>query len=77
VSDRHCVDVASVLYETMYREGMTDVAVSRGLHLAVRALRNEQSERVGKWRGDKAPGSGTRVTELPNFYWAPYVHFGV
>ena len=40
VSDQHCVDVARMLYETMRDEGMTDVAVCRGLHRAIRALRD-------------------------------------
>lgn len=38
VSDKHCVDVARVLYETLRDEDMTDVAVCRGLHQALRAL---------------------------------------
>jgi CHAT domain-containing protein len=41
VSDKHCVDVARVLYETMRDEGMTNLAVCRRLRLAVRALRDE------------------------------------
>jgi len=47
VSDRHCVDVARVLYETIRDEGMTDVALYRGLHRAVRALRDRHKERGG------------------------------
>jgi hypothetical protein len=39
VSDMHCVDVARVFYETIRDEGMTDSAVCRGLHRAIRALR--------------------------------------
>jgi len=39
VSDEHCVGVARVLYETLGNEGMTDAAVCRGLHRAVRDLR--------------------------------------
>ena len=35
VLDRHCVDVARVVYETMRDEAMTDMAVCRGLHRAV------------------------------------------
>ncbi|RFU33132.1 hypothetical protein B7463_g3153, partial [Scytalidium lignicola] len=40
VSDKHCVDVAKVLYETIRDEGMTDEALYQGLHRAVRALRD-------------------------------------
>jgi len=44
VSDKHCVDIAKVLYETLRDEGMTDVAVCRGLHRAIRALRHGDNE---------------------------------
>ena len=44
VSDKHCVDVARVFYETIRDEGMTDVALYRGLHRAVRALRDGRVE---------------------------------
>lgn len=40
VSDRHCVEVARIFYETIRKEGMKDEAVYRGLHRAVRALRD-------------------------------------
>ena len=45
VSDEHCVDVAKVVYETLRDEGMTDIAVCRGLHRAIRALRDGRLER--------------------------------
>ncbi|KAL8296254.1 hypothetical protein RB600_001640 [Gaeumannomyces tritici] len=48
VSDKHCVDVARVLYETLRDEGMTDAAVCRGLHRAVRALRDGRVEKEGE-----------------------------
>jgi len=41
VADEYCVDVARVLYETIKDEGMTDSAVYRGLHRAIRALRDK------------------------------------
>ena len=44
VSDKYCVDVAKVLYETLRDEGMTDVALCRGLHRAIRALRDGDDE---------------------------------
>jgi CHAT domain-containing protein len=41
VQDKACVDVARILYETLRDKGSTDdAAVSLGLHLAVRALRD-------------------------------------
>jgi tetratricopeptide (TPR) repeat protein len=42
VSDPFCVDVAREFYETICREGKTDVAVYRALHLALRKLRGVQ-----------------------------------
>ena len=41
VSDRYCVNVAKVLYETIRDEGMTDNAVCLGLHRAIKALRDK------------------------------------
>ena len=77
VSDRHCVDVARVLYETLCKEGMTDVAVCRGLHRAVTALRNgwvesEQAVRTAEVLSITGPERG-----LTNPGWVPYIHFGV
>jgi CHAT domain-containing protein len=51
VSDKHCVDVAKILYETIRDEGVTDVALCRGLHRAVRALRDERIE-IGRVTGE-------------------------
>jgi hypothetical protein len=76
VSDKHCVDVARVLYETMRDEGMTDVAVCRGLHRAVRALR-DGGIKAGEARDAMLVCSETRARGLVEFYWVPYVHFGV
>jgi len=41
VSDSACVDVAKIFYDTIRKEGMTDDAVCRGLHHAIRALRDK------------------------------------
>lgn len=48
VSDEHCVDIARRLYETIWDEGMTDVAVYKGLHKATKALRDEDLGQNGK-----------------------------
>ncbi|RYP48546.1 hypothetical protein DL768_005585 [Monosporascus sp. mg162] len=53
VSDKHCVGVARVLYETLRDEGMTDAAVCLGLHRAVRALRYGDIK-DGKAKDEKA-----------------------
>ncbi|KAK1708859.1 CHAT domain-containing protein [Colletotrichum lupini] len=42
VSDPFCVNVARKFYETIRNEGKTDAAVHRGLHLALRELRDVQ-----------------------------------
>ncbi|KAH6984002.1 hypothetical protein EDB80DRAFT_591530, partial [Ilyonectria destructans] len=76
-SDEHCIDVARVLYETMRDEGMTDVAVCRGLHRAVRALRGGQIEKGQDARKAFSLDFGTPEKGLSNSYWIPYVHFGV
>lgn len=43
-SDKHCLDIAKVFYETLRDEGITDRSVCLGLHLAVRALRDIEME---------------------------------
>jgi tetratricopeptide (TPR) repeat protein len=90
VSDKHCVDVAKILYETLRDEGMTDIALYRGLHRAVRALRDRRIDWTPwRWVGGNEDditrqerdaklfyeGNNTRQ-EGPQ-YWAPYIHFGV
>ena len=42
VSDPFCVQVAQKFYQTLCDEGMTDAAVHRGLHAALRELRDVQ-----------------------------------
>ncbi|CAG7555675.1 unnamed protein product [Fusarium equiseti] len=74
VHDKYCVEVAKVLYETLAKEGMTDVAVCRGLHRAQRALRDRHVEQ-GESRNAKLLRKKTKGP-LDNTYWIPYVHFG-
>ena len=78
VSDPHCVDVATVLYQTLCDEGMTDEAVSHGLHRAVRKLRNDSFREGGK-RDIVLVGEDEGKLPVPsaNTFWIPYVHFGV
>ncbi|KAL8393903.1 hypothetical protein RB595_003601 [Gaeumannomyces hyphopodioides] len=54
VSDPFCVFVAQKFYETIRDEGKTDAAVHRGLHSALRALRDVQVR--AKTRGPDAKG---------------------
>ena len=42
VPDEYCSTVARTFYETIRNEGLTDRAVYRGIHRAVRALRDQQ-----------------------------------
>lgn len=78
VSDRYCVDVAEVLYATLAGEGMSDGAVCRGLHLAVRMLRDggKMGDGVGVRKGFLVE-DGPEGKARGNWYWIPYVHFGV
>ncbi|KAK8855360.1 CHAT domain-containing protein [Apiospora arundinis] len=90
VDDRLCVDMARMVYEFLQIEGvqnsgMSDEAVSRALHHAMRALRDE-------WRTQMEGGSNVsrQVTRDERdavmddvevgkvaALWVPYVHFGV
>jgi hypothetical protein len=77
VSDSHCVDVARVVYETIRDEGMTDKAVCRGLHLAIKALRDRDLSMLRATRdGEVVHTNGKSAVHIPS-YWVPYVHFGV
>lgn len=44
LSDENCVEVAETLYQTLRDEGITDMTVCRGLHQAIRSLRDRQKE---------------------------------
>ncbi|KAI0912784.1 CHAT domain-containing protein [Ustulina deusta] len=74
VSDKHCVDLARILYETLLGEGMTDEAVSRGLHRAMRTLR-DNGTKTGQKDRHATLHSFDRIEHVPH-YWVPYVHFG-
>lgn len=77
VSDKHCVDVARILYKTLQEEGMTDEAVSRGLHRAVRALRDGVTEEDTQERDAKLARRKPEVQRVVDFLWVPYIHFVV
>ncbi|KAI2616349.1 CHAT domain-containing protein, partial [Hypoxylon sp. NC1633] len=84
VVDAHCVEVARVLYETLRDEGMTDYAVCLGLHRAVKKLRDREvdkgSERAGRpaiLLMDSETEQNEKVGGMMNYYWVPFVHFGV
>lgn len=54
VSDQVCVDIAKRVYERLGDEGLTDEAVSRGLHFAIRELRDKAvADHFNSRRGDE------------------------
>jgi hypothetical protein len=76
VSDKHCVDVARVFYETLRDEGMMDAAVCRVLHKTVKALR-DGGIKAGEKRNATLVDEMTEGRGLMDTEWVPYVHFGV
>ena len=77
VSDKYCVEVAAILYQTLQKEGMTDMAVSRGLHRALRALRDKGAGEDNRGRDAMLVCSETATpAKAMDYYWVPYVHFG-
>lgn len=80
VLDQHCIAVARVLYKTIRDEGMTDMAIIRGLHQAVRALRDEEIEAVRDRRDVTVLDDlddEVRKPDSKNYYWVPYIHPGI
>jgi Tfp pilus assembly protein PilF len=78
VSDSHCIDVARVFYETIQDERMVDTAVCRGLHRAVKALRDKYVKEVmqSARNAELCDESDETSLESPQ-YWVPYIHYGV
>ncbi|KAK8087920.1 CHAT domain-containing protein [Apiospora hydei] len=85
VDDKLCVDMASIFYMAFQDKGMNDQAVSKGLHFAIRELRERWRYQMGKHGNVKNTGirderdaviRDEKVGEMPAL-WAPYVHFGV
>ncbi|KAF5571365.1 30S ribosomal S17P protein [Fusarium phyllophilum] len=76
VSDKHCVGVAETFYETLRDEGMTDLSVCRGLHQALRKLRDKERSKGEDIRDITAVSEEEDQSDLGNTDWMPYVHFG-
>ncbi|KAF4420580.1 TPR domain-containing [Fusarium acutatum] len=80
VSDQRCVDVAKEFYQVIQNEGLTDTSISRGLHFAIRNVRDKQISPMGKSR--KIEWAGCAATEKPqahytSYTWVPYIHSGI
>ncbi|KAB8267922.1 hypothetical protein BDV30DRAFT_231161 [Aspergillus minisclerotigenes] len=66
-----------VLYETILDEGMTDSAVPRGLHRALRALRDVELQTAHSQRDVVLLDEEDEEQEVTNYHWVPYIHFGI
>lgn len=64
VSDSHCVNAAEVVYKTIRDEGMTDTTVCRGLHRAVRALREGRVKKTMAMDEGSSTGADANAPEL-------------
>jgi hypothetical protein len=65
VTNIYCVDVARVVYETIRDEGRTDMAVSRGLHQAIKALRDGRIDATRMMGNKSTTGAGSTNPEAP------------
>jgi CHAT domain-containing protein len=80
VSDKHCVDAAKDVYNTMIKAGMSDQSVSLGLHNAVLNLRGGRSRTSTTREAQDARLIGTESEENEigdPFIWAAYIHMGI
>ncbi|KAL6827279.1 CHAT domain-containing protein [Trichoderma sp. SZMC 28015] len=77
VEDELCVEIAEMTY-TSLKGGMRDDLVSRGLHDAIRTLRDRSESRaVDGFREGRHAQLDDDDEELGRPLWIPYVHFGV
>ncbi|KAF4434686.1 30S ribosomal S17P [Fusarium acutatum] len=76
VSDKHCVGVAEAFYKILHEGGMTDLSVCRGLHRALRTLRDEGRAKSKGIRDITAVSEEEDQPDIGNTDWIPYVHFG-
>ena len=79
VMDEDCANVAEVFYETIADEGMKDYAVYRGIHRAVRALRDKLigTKRKDGWESDQDHRNVSQEWRGYNTRWVSFVHYGV
>ncbi|KAJ3454621.1 hypothetical protein MRS44_013221 [Fusarium solani] len=83
VDDGLCVDMARMTYEVLRDEGIQDKSVSRGLHRAMRTIRDEWADGEDGGCENSSTSEAQRDAELSQGLeskqplWVPYVHFGV
>ncbi|KAF8542386.1 CHAT domain-containing protein [Trichophaea hybrida] len=82
VSDKHCVETAKDVYETMINAGMSDESVSLGLHNAVLNLRGGSRDRTSSTREARnarlIESEETQDNMIRDPYiWAAYIHMGI
>ncbi|KAM5357069.1 hypothetical protein ACJZ2D_016456 [Fusarium nematophilum] len=83
VDDGLCVDMARMTYEFLRDEGVRDDCVSRGLHRAMRTVRDRWVEGEDAGHGESCLSGPERDAKLRQGsearrpLWVPYVHFGV
>jgi len=81
VSDKHCVDVAKDVYNTMIKSGMSDESVSLGLHHAALNLRGGHGRTNTTREARDARLIETEESEESRigdpFIWAAYIHMGM
>jgi CHAT domain-containing protein len=81
VSDKHCVDVAKDVYNTMIKAKLSNDSVSLGLHNAVVKLRgNRGGARTAQSRNAALIVTGGRKVQPEvedPLMWAAYIHIGI
>jgi hypothetical protein len=92
VNDEFCAKMATMTYEWMRAQGISDASISEGLHHASRRLRGrwvtENATRASRqiateqWRSNQGKVRGRAPRDIKScddtpLYWVPYVHFGV
>jgi CHAT domain-containing protein len=91
VNDALSVDMAQLVYEILGERGLTDEAVSYGLHSATRQLRDKWIQnmtnssaafKIGRNTDEQAIGPISRRiipkdTTPYKLLWTPYIHYGV
>ncbi|CVL04163.1 uncharacterized protein FMAN_14743 [Fusarium mangiferae] len=88
VSDKSCVEISQTVYESIRDEGFLDRSVCKGLHKAMRQLRDKwlsaPEQRLDRMVGGEREGTLSRDIlscvegdeNMEKLVWVPFVHFG-